>query len=60
MVGAVFEVNKMLRSRSWKGYTCPEISISISDILDLITAFEGFSGVEFTSSKRSFGKEIKI
>lgn len=59
MVEPVFEVNKMLRSRPWKRYTCPEISISISDILNLITAFGGFSDVEFTSSKRSFGKEMK-
>lgn len=60
MVEPVFEVNKMLRSRPWKGYTCPEISISISDILNLITAFGDFFDVEFTSSKRSLGKEIKI
>lgn len=57
MVEPVFEVHKMLRSRP---YNCPEISISISDILNLITAFGGFSDVEFTSSKRSLGKEIKI
>lgn len=59
MVEPVFEVDKMLRCRPWKGYTCPEISISISDILNFITAFGGFFMLSLQAVKDLLEKKLK-